>query len=489
MTRPDSTEFTSIPLAGGSTSPWTCLAEVDARSLPERPLQSLLTAADMMCQPNQPDNVPLILEGLADAYRSLPGTEAFQLAGAVGALFHELRHVYDFMSTGTGATFALAWRRAICRANLLVEDLRQWTMVDPARFVPVPLTQQWLADNLADRHSSELFRDVVGQMDRLTTMWTVERNAERIVPGLSISQLFESLAFTIQVEFTAGFFGPEAATALQAIAERPDAHISHQRYTYAATAAVQLLDTVDSMPDIARAWAVPILVTNALDEEVPPEPAADGTSRPPSVDRFFSAQGPIPLLLDVANLLRRFDYDELPVNEKLGPSMEYHIGSLFDEHLAALGDRDNRRRARIEKMQAFARETDEIVGSGRFSGDRSNHANTGLSIPAMYEVYHGIRMSDVGVHDGQRWTAMSLLGLLPPVAFRIRLPGDQTVLGRTASEWEWPPDQTLQADQELTRWRALTRPRRILDSDELRQMRSRLEAGDLDLGPRIRHQP
>lgn len=463
-----------VAFAHGHTSPWSRVAVVNAESMPDEVVAAFLEVVDEVCTPSAPgDPVPSFV-GLCRRHSSaLEAAQRLQFAVLVGALFHELQHVHDLLGTMTGSLLALHWTRTIARAETVIDQLERWTTEDSSRFVPVPITAEWLADTFPDTACAEQLTAATAELEGLRATWTRQRNTELVVPGLSIQDLFETNAYLGQLSLTAAVFGDDVAGAVSAAVEA-DPRAS-RAYTYALRVALNL------MPHAPHDTAIPILIRAALDEAAPRDPSAGlpGAGRLLWSGDPDEAHGPVPLFITLARRLGEvLDSDHDP--ELLAPL-------VVEDVLERRGDpRDwvTRHRDRRTELDQVMRDAvalglpDAPMGVGVL-------ALLAVELPITYSDQSRV-LVDPWDHDGQAGAVRCLTGEATAVSVRVHLPGGRLWTGRTRSVMGGVDDVSWIAERAARRWQVLTQPASVQDPPEIHRLREQMKNGDSEAGPRVR---
>ena len=133
-----------------------------------------------------------------------------EFATLLSAFFHECRHVHDLRATRIGAELLLEDMQVYCGASLLVKELRRWQEGRPDRRLPLPLPARldFLAPDQAE--IVDRFTKARAERDLAAARWEATSNGI-VLPGHSIRALFETLGFSVQVEWLYQTFGAEIA--------------------------------------------------------------------------------------------------------------------------------------------------------------------------------------------------------------------------------------------------------------------------------------
>jgi hypothetical protein len=136
--------------------------------------------------------------------------DVLEFATLLSAFFHECRHVHDLRATRIGAELLLQDMQVYCGASLLVKELRRWQEGRPDRRLPLPLPARldFLGSEKAD--IADRFTKARAERDLVAARWEATSNGF-VLPGHSIRALFETLGFSVQVEWLYQTFGAEIA--------------------------------------------------------------------------------------------------------------------------------------------------------------------------------------------------------------------------------------------------------------------------------------
>lgn len=138
------------------------------------------------------------------------GLEALEFATAISAFLHECRHVHDMRLTRCGAELLLHDLQVYAGVSAVIEELSRWQGVAVGRAVPLPIVHE--LDRLEGLSESSRQRLRMAQATRSQVAhWWKTRSRGPMSPGLSIHTLFETLGFSVQLEWLANTLGEEVA--------------------------------------------------------------------------------------------------------------------------------------------------------------------------------------------------------------------------------------------------------------------------------------
>ena len=279
--------------------------------------------------------VPIKFASFADAcgarYNALLQTNpaaALQLATMIGIFFHECRHIHDLRLTRAGAELLLLELDAYNDGPYILEALRNWQCENPNDRIFYPL-------KVGDLEQMGLAPDVVTAWQRSTEQraamegaWT-RTSCFKILPGLSIRNLFETLGFVVQIEVTAHAFGEKAYELII------EAMTSVAQYDY-MNPAIRLKTLCDlrSMPE-PEPLDLSILITDALTVCSITEAFFDDgrpTDRHPGAwfDRFCEVFANTPNDLHPDPRARAFDTSDTVLGRENLGTMEERIATAND---------------------------------------------------------------------------------------------------------------------------------------------------------------
>ena len=147
------------------------------------------------------------------AFSELAGRDegdAIEFATAISAFVHECRHVHDLRSTRMGAELLLHDLQVYSGVGNLLGRLREWQASHPNRSIPLPLSGELDIftgefEDIAEKvRASLLIRDQVWA-------WWNTKSQTPIIPGYSLQDLFEFVAFSTQVDWLGATFGSDVA--------------------------------------------------------------------------------------------------------------------------------------------------------------------------------------------------------------------------------------------------------------------------------------
>jgi len=153
--------------------------------------------------------------------------DAIEFATIISAFVHECRHVHDLRSTRMGAELLLHDLQAYAGVGALLDRLAEWQAAHPDRSIPLPLVGE------LDIFTGE-FDDIATTLRRSLAIrdqvwrWWRTRSQRPFLPGHSLMDMFEFVAFATQVDWLAGVLGPEVADVVSAAILADD----HQITTY-----------------------------------------------------------------------------------------------------------------------------------------------------------------------------------------------------------------------------------------------------------------
>jgi hypothetical protein len=136
--------------------------------------------------------------------------DGIEFAALISTLIHECRHAHDLRSTWMGAELLFHDLHFYAGVGRLLDRLAQWQAVSPSRRVPLPVVP---ALDLFEGEFSDIAESVRralairGKVQR----WWNTKSFGPTFPGHSVHDLFEFVAFSIQIDWLAGVFGHEAA--------------------------------------------------------------------------------------------------------------------------------------------------------------------------------------------------------------------------------------------------------------------------------------
>ncbi len=133
-----------------------------------------------------------------DALSELTVADGIEFATAISAFIHECRHVHDLRSTRMGAELLLHDLRVYSGIGALLDRLSDWQSVHPDLGIPLPLSGE------LELFTGE-FEDIANKVraslvirERVSTWWNTRSNTP-MIPGYSIRDLFEFVAFSTQI--------------------------------------------------------------------------------------------------------------------------------------------------------------------------------------------------------------------------------------------------------------------------------------------------
>ena len=136
--------------------------------------------------------------------------DAIEFATIISAFVHECRHIHDLRSTRMGAELLLHDSQVYAGVGGLLDRLAEWQDVHSGRSVPLPLVAELSSFGGEFEDIAQAVLPSLIIRDRVWRWWNT-RSEEPIVPGFSLLDLFEFVAFSTQIDWLAGVLGPEVA--------------------------------------------------------------------------------------------------------------------------------------------------------------------------------------------------------------------------------------------------------------------------------------
>ena len=193
------TDSLTVILDLSNLTPSVAEAVGQVMSLPAKPDGSPIPAQD-------PDGFTRRCRDALSQLAQKDEGDAVEFATVMSAFVHECRHVHDLRSSRMGADLLLHDLRVYSGVGELLTRLREWQACHPDRNVPLPLSGELEIFTGEFEDIAEKVRASLLIRDQVWTWWHTKSRTP-ILPGYSLQDLFEYVAFSTQIDWLAATFG------------------------------------------------------------------------------------------------------------------------------------------------------------------------------------------------------------------------------------------------------------------------------------------
>jgi hypothetical protein len=167
-------------------------------------------------------------QDIFDRHKRRDLDDALEFATLISAFFHECKHVHDMRATRIGAELLLYDLDVYAGTGALLDRLVAWRAANGRKRLRLPLARYLRQFECNFQDVAEAVRQSSSKRDQVTDWWRKPSNGPTL-PGHSISNLFETLGFWLQIEWLAATFGAEVADEISAATVGEDLNSQYLR--------------------------------------------------------------------------------------------------------------------------------------------------------------------------------------------------------------------------------------------------------------------